>query len=320
MSELVSVVVPAYNAAATIEATMRSILGQSYKDLEVIVVDDGSRDDTLAILAPIAATDARVRIVQQPNGGVARARNRGIAEARGDFIAPVDADDLWRFDKIQRQMEVMRAAGPEMGLVYTWFAIIDANDMIMHLEDRTVAEGDVLHALAERNFIGNGSSVLMRRDAVLACGGYDPSLRDRKAQGCEDYKLYLQIAENHKIGLVADYLTGYRQLPQNMSSDVMQMLRSRELCLAEFARRRPDMRRIFHKGRNRLTSFMLHRVLKEGRWRAAAQVYGEMLRFDPLYAIGAAASLPIGATQVAWKRLKGRLTKSAGTRFAIGMA
>jgi glycosyltransferase involved in cell wall biosynthesis len=104
---LTSVVIPAYNAELFLERTLRSALRQTHSNLEVIVVDDGSTDKTRAIAAAAATTDDRVRIISVPNGGVAKARNIGIAEANGEFVAFLDADDLWHPTKIAlREMEI----------------------------------------------------------------------------------------------------------------------------------------------------------------------------------------------------------------------
>src|SRR5262245_57856494 len=97
---VVSVVVPAFNAGATLDQTLRSVRAQTYTHLEVIVVDDGSKDATAEIALAHAKSDARIRLVRQANGGVASARNAGIREARAALVAPIDADDLWAPTKI----------------------------------------------------------------------------------------------------------------------------------------------------------------------------------------------------------------------------
>ncbi|MEN3365124.1 MAG: hypothetical protein V7606_2398, partial [Burkholderiales bacterium] len=97
----VSVIVPAYNAAATIERTISSVLNQTYSDLEILVVNDGSTDETTALVQRIAEVDRRIKLLQKANGGLVSARNHGIAHASGEFIAPIDADDLWHPEKIR---------------------------------------------------------------------------------------------------------------------------------------------------------------------------------------------------------------------------
>src|SRR3954453_10527365 len=102
MTGLVSVIIPAYNAGATVERTISSVLNQTYSSIEVLVVDDGSTDNTAVLVQRMADADPRIKLLQKPNGGVALARNFGIAHAAGEFIAPLDADDLWHPEKIAK--------------------------------------------------------------------------------------------------------------------------------------------------------------------------------------------------------------------------
>src|SRR6266849_4344194 len=110
---LVSVIIPAYNEAATVERTISSVRNQTYSDLEMQLVDDGSTDETAAIVQRPADIDHRITLLRKPNGGLVSARNYGIAHAGGEFIAPIDADDLWHPDKIEKQMVVMRDRGDQ---------------------------------------------------------------------------------------------------------------------------------------------------------------------------------------------------------------
>jgi glycosyltransferase involved in cell wall biosynthesis len=116
---LVSVIIPACNDAATVERTVSSVLNQTYSDLEVLVVDDGSTDQTAALVQRHGGRGPQDKAVQKPNGGLASARNHGIAHAGGEFIAPIDADDLWHPEKIRKQMAVMRDRGDRVGLVWS---------------------------------------------------------------------------------------------------------------------------------------------------------------------------------------------------------
>src|ERR1051325_8123716 len=115
---LVSIIVPVCNGESSIADALASALGQTYKTVEVIVVDDGSRDRTREIVEAIARRDGRVRLVTQDNRGVAAPRNRALADATGDLVAPLDADDLWDPQKIERQVRRMLKAGDDTGLVY----------------------------------------------------------------------------------------------------------------------------------------------------------------------------------------------------------
>ncbi|WP_239806106.1 glycosyltransferase family 2 protein [Croceicoccus hydrothermalis] len=260
-------VVPSYNAAATLDETLLSIREQSHRNLEIIVVDDGSKDNTRDVAERQAAIDPRIRVVTQENGGVAAARNHGIELAKGEFIAPVDADDLWRPRKIERQLRAMHSAGPYTGLVYCWSAVIDEESSVISRANSPSHAGDVLPQLFYGNFVGNGSSALMRKDLVQGVGGFDPSLRARKAQGCEDWKLYLLLAERSHFAVIPDYLVGYRSTAAAMSGDVSQMLRSDAIVRGEMAVRHPNSRLELEWGRRHYLEWMLWRELDALNWQ-----------------------------------------------------
>src|SRR5207302_1748145 len=112
-------------------------------------------------------------------------------------------------------------------------------------------------------------------------------------QGCEDWKLYCQIARTHRFAVVPEFLTGYRVLSGNMSSDVMQMLRSHELACQDLLEANPELAPAFHHARNRLSRFMLHRAIKEHRFDSAGQLLGQMWAHDRLFLAATLAVLPL---------------------------
>jgi hypothetical protein len=238
---LVSVVVAAYNAASYIEQTCRSVLHQTYAPLELIVVDDGSTDDTAAIVGRLAAIDSRIHLIRQPNRGVAAARNRAIEVATGEFLAPLDADDLWAPEKLAQQVARFLEAGPDTGMVYCWWAWIDSHNYVMDRSPRWRVEGRALERLIEVNFTGSASVPLYRRSAVVEIGGFNESLRDKQAQGCEDWDLAIRIAERYPIAVVRSVLVGYRRRPGSMSSACDVMWRSQEEVMGALAKRQPTM-------------------------------------------------------------------------------
>ncbi len=161
---LVTVIIPVYNGAEFIGETIDSALMQTYRNLEVIVVDDGSTDRTPEILRQYARKDQRVRVIMQANGGVSKARNTALAAARGEFIAPLDADDLWLPAKIARQVKRMLAAGEETGAVYSWWVWIDEKGIVQDRSPRWTIEGHVLEPLMLINFVGNASVPLFPQE------------------------------------------------------------------------------------------------------------------------------------------------------------
>jgi glycosyltransferase involved in cell wall biosynthesis len=278
--EPVSVIVPAFNAEQTINETLLSVRRQTYRNLEIIVVDDGSTDRTYQRASDHSRVDRRIRLIKQSNGGVAAARNRGIAEAQADLIAPIDADDLWRPNKIARQLRALRAAGPEAMLVYTWSALVDEGGKVIDWGTHPSFTGDVLLELCHGNFVGNGSTALTRKSALKELGGYDTSLKARKAQGCEDWRLFLQIAEGGHFAVVPDYLTGYRQVPTAMSRDVEQMLRSDALVRSEMLMRHPEYRLQIKSGRRSYTDWMFRRELDDCNWSACFRLLRRLVLKD----------------------------------------
>lgn len=230
---LVSVIIPAFNASNTLDATLRSVRDQTHRALEILVVDDGSIDDTAAIVDRHTREDGRVRLLAQSNGGVARARNRGIAEAAGDFVAPLDADDVWHPEKIARQVAAIIAAGADCGLAYNWYRRIDAEGRVVRVSASPDFSGRVLFRHLYWNFIANGSTPLVRTATAKAIG-FDPALRDAGVQGCEDYLFQLRVAHHQRFVCVPAFLTGYRVAQGAMSSATTTMIRSEIMAYSLF--------------------------------------------------------------------------------------
>ncbi|WP_150290557.1 glycosyltransferase family 2 protein [Sphingobium estronivorans] len=225
MTDFISVIIPAYNAEATIGHTLSSALAQTGVELEVIVVDDGSTDRTAELVEAVSRRDGRIRLLRQRQGGVARARNLAIASAQGNYVAPLDADDIWHPEKLSRQLHLLRESPADVGMAYNWFRRIDEDDRVIPGSPRPTVDGWVFHRHLTWNFISNGSTPLIRR-AVLDTIQYNAELYDRQLQGCEDYLIQLEIARHYRFACVPAFLTGYRQLPGAMSTNVERMIRS----------------------------------------------------------------------------------------------
>ncbi|MGZ4964272.1 MAG: glycosyltransferase family 2 protein [Limisphaerales bacterium] len=238
---LVSVIVPAYNAENFITETIDSVLSQTYENLEVIVVDDGSRDLTAAIVKNAARRDRRVKLLRQQNLGVAAARNLAIEKASGEFIAPLDADDIWYPAKVEKQVQSLEAGGPKAGASYCWCISINEKGQVLGVGPKWDLEGEVFQPLVLRNFIGNASVPLFRRDYLQQIGGYNADLRTQKAQGCEDWDICLRLAEVCEFRVVKEYLAAYRCYSQSMSYDHSAMAKSYALVLDQVERRHPEI-------------------------------------------------------------------------------
>jgi glycosyltransferase involved in cell wall biosynthesis len=257
VNDLISVVIPVRNGERFIGRTLQSVLNQSYQHLEVIFVDDGSTDSSLAVAKQVAADDPRVRYHSGPQAGVAAARNCGIAQARGEFVAPVDADDLWHKDKLLFQVNALRKAGPRAGVAYCWSMYIDEEDYTIGRKRRRPPrfEGHVLPALLEQNFLGNASTPLIRHACLDLVGGYDSGLYLDGAQGAEDLKLYLLLAEICDFALVPRYLVGYRKPQNSMSANFETMHRSMDLVRQWAQERWPSLAKK-HGNRQRYFAYL----------------------------------------------------------------
>jgi glycosyltransferase involved in cell wall biosynthesis len=237
---LVSVIIPAFNAAAYIRQALNSVLAQTYQAIEVIVVDDGSSDATSAVVEEFATKDARFQLVRQSNAGVGAARNTAIRKARGKYIAPLDADDYWFPQKLEKQVACAEQCGDATGLVYCWYTVLDEHRRLSDGHPQT-SEGRLRNALILRNVVGNGSVPLFRAAALEKVGLYLTRVEQGGAQGCEDWDLYLRIAERFSIQVVPEYLLTYRQAGSSMSVNAETMAASFAVVMSRARERNFDL-------------------------------------------------------------------------------
>lgn len=199
---LVSVVIPAYNAARTLAATVRCALAQTGTDLEVVIVDDGSRDDTLAVARSL--TDPRVQVLSQPNGGAAAARNTGLRAASGRYVALLDADDLWLPDKLRRQLALLEAEPRVEAVQCGAYFVNDALEVIS-VQPCTDTGHSFEETLLFQNLPAFLSALVARRDRVLELGGFDTDL-----EILEEWDMALKMSRFCGMRSIADPLVLYR--------------------------------------------------------------------------------------------------------------
>jgi glycosyltransferase involved in cell wall biosynthesis len=237
-----SVVIPAYNAAETLAEAVDSVLAQTLQDFEIIVVDDGSSDDTAAVAASFE--DQRVRLYSQPNAGPSAARNRGIAHATGEYVSLLDSDDLLLPDYLAEMSQALEEH-PQAGFAYTHAFTLDVSSNRFrtsftgsyHMPRTPMLPRDELAAeLLAGNFL-QASSTVIRRAVLERVGGYDDSL----SHG-EDWELWLRIANSgFQAVRVAGPLTVARSRPGSRGTEAAPMAAApRAVYLRVLERHRPS--------------------------------------------------------------------------------
>jgi glycosyltransferase involved in cell wall biosynthesis len=209
----VSVVIPAYNAIKYLPETVERVLKQTFTDFEVLIINDGSSDNIVAWTSGIL--DPRVKLISQQNQGVSVARNTGIAQAQGEYIAFLDADDLWEPTKLEKQVHCLEH-NQSIGLVHTWMAVIDQQSKPTGRVMTSNAEGEVWKQLVEKNTVAC-SSVMLRRCCFETVGVFLP--RDECPVDVEDWEMWIRVASCYAFAVIKEPLMLYRQHPNNTSKN-----------------------------------------------------------------------------------------------------
>jgi glycosyltransferase involved in cell wall biosynthesis len=206
----VSVVIAAYNCAAFLRDAVESVRRQTYQDYEVVVVDDGSTDDTWAVIEELQRAWPALRGIRAPHGGTPVNKNRGIAAARGQWIALLDADDMWKPDKLQRCMAFL-AAHPDLSIVYTPMDAVrmDGTPMVGH--SKQCHGGQIMAKLFHSIFVHDPAVVFHRR-VVEACGGLDESIPVGSG-----HEFWLRVATKFEYGLIDEPLAVRRWHEQSLT-------------------------------------------------------------------------------------------------------
>jgi glycosyltransferase involved in cell wall biosynthesis len=224
----VSVIIPAYNAAVFVRRAVDSVLEQSFRGFELLVVDDDSTDDTREV---VAGYGDRLRLLTRGNGGPAAARNHGLRHASGEYVAFLDADDYWKPEKLQRQVELLDSR-PEIGFCSTATDVVDNKGQPAGkwpctqdadpLPDILFMQGTVIS--------GSTSGVLARRQLIVELGGFDESLR-----GFEDPDLWIRLAARTSYRCIPEPLTVVVRTANSVSGNLVNMRRA---TLASFRKNR----------------------------------------------------------------------------------
>ena len=224
--KLVSVIIPVYGVEAYIAATVQSVLEQTYEHFELLIVDDGSPDNSREICQQF--NDPRIKIIEQPNQGVSAARNRGIEQAKGEFLAFLDGDDLWRPEKLNKHIEHLENS-PKVGVSFSRFTFINEAGESLEISKISKIKGIKAQLILCRNPVGNPSCVVIRRDVFETLNFQDEIYKDtisdiyfdQNLSQFEDVELWLRIAlkTDWEIEGIPEALTVYRINPKGASSD-----------------------------------------------------------------------------------------------------
>jgi len=312
----VSVIIPAYNAERFLRETLDSVLAQTYRDFEVVVVDDGSTDSTREIVRSSAGP---VRLIEQANAGPSAARNHGIRESGGELIAFVDSDDLWLPDKLAEQVPLFDAAG-RVGLAYCHAERMAAGGQPLPTPHPPKPTGQVLAGFLVRNHCPTSAAVV-RRECFETCGFFHEDMI-----WAEDWHLWLRIARRYEFAAAERVLVRHRvhggALTRQLEKAYLGARSVLEGALAEGDG--PELRSARRRGLHRLDRNQALALLAAGETREARRCFGRALGngpADPHAAAGWLVSLlpaPLRRPLMrVWKRLTPWLPWGANGRATM---
>lgn len=215
---LVSVIIPNYNYGRYLKETIDSVLAQTYPNVEIVVADDGSTDNSVEVLESYGNC---IKWFKQQNQGVSNARNRAIKESTGEFLAFLDSDDLWLPQKIEKQIQLF--ADKEVGLTHCGFVDFDNKGNLLeeHLDGLSGWVATEMILYQRPVVLGGGSAAIVKREAFDKIGGFDQNVSP-----AEDWEFYYQVARHYKIGFVPEVLMKYREHGSNSHLNIKRMERA----------------------------------------------------------------------------------------------
>jgi glycosyltransferase involved in cell wall biosynthesis len=277
----VSVIIPAYNQGRFLKDAVQSVLDQTYQDYEIIVIDDGSTDNTREIAAQFGS---RIRYCFQENLGLGGARNTGISLAHGNYLALLDSDDTWLPGYLEKMM-ALAAANPEAAVLYCGIRCMDAdgNEVPQILHAKIVADAELYQTLVSGNFL-IPSSIVLLRSAVVEAGMFD---RDTTTiHGCEDWDLWLRLAKQYRFVGTTECLMRYRIHGSSLSADPDKMQSAvRAVIEKHFGsdnepwEKCPKIKRIAYGGVFRY--YVFTSILRKNDWKNSAKYLASALLADP---------------------------------------
>ncbi|MDD3296623.1 MAG: glycosyltransferase [Candidatus Omnitrophica bacterium] len=246
-----SIIIPAYNNADLTVKAVESVLNQTYKNIEIIVVDDGSTDNTREILQPYSK---RIKYIYKKNGGACSARNLGISAANGEYIGFLDCDDIYLPRKAERSVKFLDEH-PDYGFVYTAAYYIDENEKILRKFSHYLSRktGWINKKLLLRNYICSSTAVI-RKSSFEKTGVFDESIFTPA-----DWDMWLRLSENYKVGYINEPLTLYRITDSYILKNIELFKNEETVVFNKVFKRNPRLRKSF---KNRLISNINFRCAK----------------------------------------------------------
>lgn len=234
----VSIIIPAYNAMAYLPETLQSALDQTFTDFEVLIINDGSSDQILEWADQIQ--DPRVRLITQENQGLSGARNTGIWRSQGEYLAFLDADDIWEATKLEKQVACLDR-NPSVGLVSSWVKCVDEKGKWIESPQTPKSQGDELKRdLFISNIVLCGSTPLVRCCCFEKVGFFDRTLRS-----IEDWDMWLRLAPHYQFYVIQEPLVQYRKHPGSMSKNIRVMVESaNQVMVRAFQSAPPEYRHL----------------------------------------------------------------------------
>jgi glycosyltransferase involved in cell wall biosynthesis len=247
----VSVIIPTYNRARLLGRAVRSVLAQNYQDFELIIVDDGSTDDTEGLVKNLNSEKIRY-LRHRQNKGASAARNTGISSARGEYIAFQDSDDEWMPDKLEKQMRAFAVAPPEVGIIYTGFYIIRDNRKIYRPSASiTPKDGDILNGIINGEYLVSPQTIVAKRECFEKLGLFDENL-----PALEDWEMSLRLAKHYHFNYINKPLMQYHIQPDSLSRNKSAMIKSYQLIMERYSDDFQRDRRLLAKHYLRLGNFL----------------------------------------------------------------
>jgi len=228
IEKLISVIIPAYNTAHLIGRSIKSVLSQTYQNFEIIVVDDGSTDELNEVVT--AFNDNRIQYIRhEVNRGGSAARNTGVQNAKGNYIAFLDSDDEWLPEKLEKQIKVFQSTSSNIGVVYTGWRWIRDKDNIIIQEKIPIYRGDVSRIILEEDGIGSLSTPLVKKDILTSIGGLDEKLPSR-----QDWDLWIRLSKVCEMDFVPEILVNYYLRSGSISTNVYNKIYGTEQVLEKY--------------------------------------------------------------------------------------